>query len=181
MMHDDSNPNDVRTLVEVDAAAFREIRLRALCEAPVPFLASHAEDAARSVEDFAARLRSSDPAVQVLGAFRDGVLVGILGFYRHPQIKARHRSSLWGMYVTPEQRRRGIGRILLNDAIARLRAVGDVEQVELTVVRTEEPARRLYLSAGFQIQGVLRRAMKMGDEYFDEESMVLWLSDVHVA
>ena len=85
------------------------------------------------------------------------------------------------MYVTPEQRRCGIGRILLNAAIARLRAVGEVEQVELAVVRTEEPARPLYLSAGFQIQGVLRRATKMGGEYFDEDSVVLWLSDVRVA
>jgi ribosomal protein S18 acetylase RimI-like enzyme len=80
-----------------------------------------------------------------------------------------------GMYVAPEARRRGIGRALLLEAISRLRTAGDIEQVELTVVRTEEPARRLYLSAGFQVQGVLRHAMKMGDEYFDEEELVLWL------
>jgi ribosomal protein S18 acetylase RimI-like enzyme len=79
------------------------------------------------------------------------------------------------MYVAPEARRRGIGRALVLDAIGRLRAVGDIEQVELRVVRSEEPARRLYLAAGFQVQGVLRRAMKTGALYFDEEELVLWL------
>ncbi len=82
-----------------------------------------------------------------------------------------------GMYVAPEARRLGIGRALLLEAIGRLRTAGDIEQVELRVVQTEEPARRLYLSAGFQVQGVLRRAMKMGQEYFDEEELVLWLKD----
>jgi ribosomal protein S18 acetylase RimI-like enzyme len=81
------------------------------------------------------------------------------------------------MYVAPEARRLGIGRALLLEAIGRLRTAGDIEQVELRVVQTEEPARRLYLSAGFQVQGVLRRAMKMGQEYFDEEELVLWLKD----
>jgi ribosomal protein S18 acetylase RimI-like enzyme len=81
------------------------------------------------------------------------------------------------MYVAPEARRLGIGRALLLEAIGRLRTAGDIEQVELRVVQTEEPARRLYLSAGFQVQGVLRRAMKMGQEYFVEEELVLWLKD----
>jgi ribosomal protein S18 acetylase RimI-like enzyme len=53
-----------------------------------------------------------------------------------------------GIYVAQEARRCGIGRALLLEAIGRVRAAGDIEQIELTVVRSEEPARRLYLSAG---------------------------------
>ena len=150
-------------------------RLRALREEAVPFLASYEEEAVHSVEDFASRFRRSDPATEVLGAFRNGTLVGTLGFYRHGQIKARHRASLWGMYVAPEQRRHGIGEALLREAIARARIVGDVEQLELTVVTGEEPARRLYVAAGFKVQGVLRHAMKLGDRYFDEECLILSL------
>jgi ribosomal protein S18 acetylase RimI-like enzyme len=166
---------EVRALSEADAAAYREIRLRALREDPVPFLASYEEEASRSMDDFASRLRTSDPATQVLGALRDGLVVGTLGFYRHAHTKARHRVSLWGMYVAREERRRGIGKALLDEAIARLRSVGDVEQIELTVVQTEEPARRLYLVRGFEVQGVVRGAMKDGEQYFHEELLILRL------
>ncbi|MGA7123039.1 MAG: GNAT family N-acetyltransferase, partial [Polyangiaceae bacterium] len=152
--------------------------LRALRDDPIPFLATHEEEERLSVEDFAARLRSSDPATQVLGAFHDAVLVGMLGFLRHARLKARHRASLWGMYVAPEQRRRGFASELVSTAIARLSAVGDIEQVELTVVIGAEPARQLYVTAGFRVQGLLRRAMKSGNDYFDEEELVIWLKDV---
>lgn len=70
---------------------------------------------------------------------------------------------------------RGIGKALVVEAIARNRSIDGVEQVELTVVAGEGAARSLYLSVGFEVQGVLRRAMKSGGQYFDEEEMVLWL------
>ena len=174
-MNDAAPLVEVRALSEADAGAYREIRLRALHEDPVPFLTTYEEEAARSVDDFVSRLRTCDPATQVLGAFRDGLVVGTLGFYRHAHTKARHRVSLWGMYVAREERRRGIGKALLDGAIARLRSVGDVEQIELTVVQTEEPARGLYLARGFKVQGVMRGAMKDGERYFHEELMILRL------
>ena len=80
------------------------------------------------------------------------------------------------MYVAREERRRGIGKALLDEAIARLRSVGDVEQIELTVVQTEEPARRLYLARGFEVQGVMRGAMKDGEHYFHDDLMILRLA-----
>jgi peroxiredoxin/RimJ/RimL family protein N-acetyltransferase len=168
----------VRPLQEADAAAFRALRLRALREDPVPFLATYEEEAARSVEDVAARLHATSPGTAVLGAFREQTLVATLGYYRHASKKSRHRVSFWGMYVAGEERRRGIGRVLVEEAVARLRALGDVEQIELTVVSREEPAHALYAALGFQIQGTTRRAMKVGRDYHDEDLMVLWLGDV---
>jgi ribosomal protein S18 acetylase RimI-like enzyme len=160
-------PDGIKVCVlrQDDAAAFQAIRLRALREDPVPFLSTYEEEAIRSVEDVAARLGTRAPGTAVLGASRDRVLVGILGFYRHAPTKARHRASLWGMYVAPEERSRGIGKALLDEAIALLRAAGDIEQIELTVVRSEDPARRLYVAAGFEVQGTMRRAMKDGERY----------------
>src|SRR5579859_2906065 len=78
-----AGPPQVRVLVEGDASAFRELRLRALREDPVPFLTSYEEDASRSLDDFAARLRASSPGTEVLGALREGKLVGTVGYYRH--------------------------------------------------------------------------------------------------
>lgn len=165
----------IRRLDASDAATFRDLRLRALREDPVPFLASYEDEAALTVDDFAARLGSSDAATAVLGAFLEDKLVGTLGFYRHRASKAKHRVSLWGMYVTPEERGRRLGGALLSEAIEQLRSVGDVEQIELSVMKDAPAARRLYLEAGFEIQGRLNRATKAAGAHFDEESLVMWL------
>jgi peroxiredoxin/GNAT superfamily N-acetyltransferase len=128
------------------------------------------------VEDFAARLAASTPATGVLGAFRGDTLIGTLGFSRHAAAKARHRVLLWGMYVAPEERRHSVGKALVLQTIALLRAVEGIEQIEMTVVTREEAARSLYLAIGFQWQGTARHAMKVGREYFDQDTLVLWLS-----
>jgi peroxiredoxin/RimJ/RimL family protein N-acetyltransferase len=166
----------VRPLHVGDAAAFRAVRLRALREDAAPFLTTYEEDAARSVEDFAAQLAASAPASGVLGAFRGDKLIGTVGFSRHAAIKARHRVLLWGIYVTPEERRHSVGKTLVLRALELLRAVDDVEQIELTVVTREEAARSLYLAMGFQWQGTARHAMKVGREYSDQDTLVLWLN-----
>jgi RimJ/RimL family protein N-acetyltransferase len=43
----------------------------------------------------------------------------------------------------------------------------------LTVVASNVAARRLYSAAGFEEYGLERRALKVGDEYYDEVLMVL--------
>jgi ribosomal protein S18 acetylase RimI-like enzyme len=168
----------VRPLTQADAEAFRALRLRGLREEPDPFLSTYDEEQAWPVERTRAHLGSlrEAEADAVLGAFEGGVLVGALGVARERQRKARHLAKLWGMYVAPEARGRGHGRALLDAALERLRGVPGVEQVHLTVITTDEAARRLYQRAGFTVVGLLRGAMKDGDRYLDEELMVCRLA-----
>jgi ribosomal protein S18 acetylase RimI-like enzyme len=166
----------IRVLGENDALALRALRLQALRNAPDSFLSSYEAEAAESESVTAERLRRTADAKDsgVLGAFDDRALVGMLGMVRDTQRKASHRAHLWGMYVVPDARKRGIGRALLDAAIARSRAAG-VEQLHLTVSTNADPARRLYRHAGFVPIGTLREAMKDGERYVDEELMVLRL------
>jgi ribosomal protein S18 acetylase RimI-like enzyme len=69
----------------------------------------------------------------------------------------RLRPSLWAkagdayleeLYVVPEQRRKGIGRSLLNTAIDTAREAG-ANHFELTTGETDTEARGLYESRGF--------------------------------
>jgi ribosomal protein S18 acetylase RimI-like enzyme len=69
----------------------------------------------------------------------------------------RIRPSLWAkagdtyleeLYVIPEQRRKGIGRALLNAAIEAAREAG-ANHFELTTGETDTEARALYESRGF--------------------------------
>jgi ribosomal protein S18 acetylase RimI-like enzyme len=166
----------IRVLGENDALELLTLRLRALRDAPDSFLSTYEAEAAESESVTAERLRRTADAKDsgVLGAFEDGALVGMLGIVRDTQRKASHRAHLWGMYVAPEARKRGIGRALLDAAIARLRAAG-VEQLHLTVSTKADSARRLYRHVGFALIGTLREAMKDGERYVDEELMVLRL------
>jgi RimJ/RimL family protein N-acetyltransferase len=59
----------------------------------------------------------------------------------------------------------------VQQVVAHARTV--VEQVCLTVVASNVAARRLYSAAGFEEYGLERRALKVGDEYYDEVLMVL--------
>jgi ribosomal protein S18 acetylase RimI-like enzyme len=167
------NGLEIRLLSESDADCFWQLRLRALKEEPESFGAAYEESAATAVADVTKRLRSSNDSF-VLGAFTP-TLVGMLGFYRRQGIKMRHKGTIWGMYVAPEGRGRGAGRALMLAAIERASATPDIEQLVLTVVTTNEAARKLYLSMGFQPYGLEMEALKVGNRFLDEEMMALKL------
>ena len=53
----------------------------------------------------------------VFGAF-DSALVGVVGVRRQTRQKERHKAQIWGMYLREEHRGRGLGRRLMEAAIA---------------------------------------------------------------
>ncbi len=50
-----------------------------------------------------------------------------------------------------------------------------LEQIVLAVFSTNQVARRLYESCGFEVYGVEPRALKVDDQYLDEDLMILRL------
>ena len=111
----------------------------------------------------------------MLGAFKDGDLAGVAGFAIQQGQKRAHKGLLWGMYVRPSARTGGIGRRLI-EAIVEV-ARPHVELIQLTVVRENIRARRLYASLGFVDYGLETKALKQGGRYFDEYLMMKDLSD----
>lgn len=164
---------EIRVLSESDVDAFWKLRLRALKEEPESFGAAYEEEFEKSTAEIAKGLVSSDDSF-VLGAFVPS-LEAMIGFYRRPRLKLRHTGTIWGMYVTPEYRGSGLGKALVSALIERAATFVDLEQLVLTVVVTNEAARRLYLSQGFKSYGIEPKALKIGSEYLDEELMVLSL------
>ncbi|MEO8754058.1 MAG: GNAT family N-acetyltransferase [Casimicrobiaceae bacterium] len=163
----------IRRLAPADAPVYREFRLRGLREHPDAFTSSFEEDAVKPIAATAARLAHDGDTV-LWGAFVDGVLAGGVGLVREARQKSRHKADIVAMYVMPEYARRGIGRALLDHAIAFARDAG-VEQLVLTVTQTNAAARELYAAAGFVTFGVEPRAIKVEGAYFAKEHMALAL------
>jgi RimJ/RimL family protein N-acetyltransferase len=156
---------------EADAILYRDIRLEALKANPEAFGSSHEFEAAQPLSWFSARLADSS----VLGAFRDAELVGIAGLAIQQGQKKAHKGTIWGMYVRPDARGAGIGRRLMEVVIELARH--RVELVQLTVVRDNERARRLYASLGFREYGVEKHALKHNGRYYDEILMAMDLPE----
>ena len=112
------------------------------------------------------------PPSATFGCFVDDVLVGIAGLVVSVKTKIRHSGLLVGVYLDPTHRSHGLARSLVAAAIAEARAVG-VVALRLTVGTGNESAERLYRSLGFQVYGVERRAVRLGDIYLDATMMVL--------
>jgi RimJ/RimL family protein N-acetyltransferase len=163
-----------RILTEADAPAFFEVRSRALREEPEAFAMTPDEMTPQELlaERFEAEWNGQ--SAFVLGAL-DPTLVGITGCLRERHAKRRHAAVIWGMYVIPERRGHGVGRRLLLDVIERAREWPDLEQLWLDVTATNAAACALYRSCGFQLIGVRRRALRVGDRYHDQEMMALAL------
>jgi RimJ/RimL family protein N-acetyltransferase len=158
---------EIRPLAPRDAESYREIRLEALRNSPEAFGSNFEFEAAQPLAWFEHRLASSG----VFGAFRDGALLGIAGFFIQQEPKKAHKATLWGMYVRPQARGSGIGRRLVETVIDAARA--RAELIQLAVVSENEAARRLYSALGFSQYGLEKNALKQDGRYHDEVLMAL--------
>jgi len=164
---------EIRRLTDLDAESYRQLRHEALEREPQAFTESVAEHQAMTLETIRDRLVAADDNF-VLGAFIDRQLIGMAGFFRRRGEKICHRGGIWGVYVSEECRGKGVGRALLAELIGLVQLLPGIEQVTLAVSRQNAGARSLYESMGFEVYGCEKSALKIGDEYVDEELMVLY-------
>jgi ribosomal protein S18 acetylase RimI-like enzyme len=174
---DETNPmTNLRILTPDDAEAFWRLRLQAFRGEPLAFGSTAEDHAGRPLSEVARELGQSEDHYAVgafLSADRGEVLVGMLGLDRDRRTKRRHRAKVWGMYVDPPARGRGVGQALVDEIVARARRTAGLEQLYLTVMADNASARRLYERAGFAVYGRAPRAMILDGKGYDEH--LLWL------
>ena len=158
----------VRRLETSDVANYRELRLESLRCHPEAFSSSWEYEADKPGSWWAERLETNT----VFGGWVNGSpLVGAAGLRVQNRVKLQHKGVLWGMYVRPEARGKGLAAALVQQVVEHARTL--VEEVCLTVVASNAAALRLYGAAGFKEYGLERRALKVGSEYYDEVLMAL--------
>jgi len=153
----------VRRLGPDDAARYQALRLRGLEEHPESFTSSAQEEAARPLQWAQDRLRgvAERPHDLFLGAFRAGMLLGIVGLQGRYRPKERHNATVVGMYVVPEVSGQGVGRSLMQALLQEAALIPGLEQLDLTVTEGNDAARTLYARCGFVEWGRLPRAVRI--------------------
>ena len=164
----------IRKLTVDDLEAVWMLRLRALQDNPEAFGSTYQEAFTRGKAWMLQRLQGQEDETFYLGAF-DEALFGMVAFYREEGTKNRHKGYVVSMYVQPEKRGLGAGKALVQELIARVKQLEGLEQLLLAVVTTNTTAYQLYRSLGFEVYGTEPKALKFGEQYWDEHLMVLYL------
>jgi ribosomal protein S18 acetylase RimI-like enzyme len=144
----------VRRFAPDEWRTYRDLRLRALAESPDAFGSTLALERARPDAEWARRLdtgaRSSSELPLV--AERGGDAVGLAwGRLAGEEPGVAHLYQVW---VAPQHRGHGVGRLLLDAVVAWARAAG-AHTLALDVTCGDTPAMRLYTRAGCQPAGEL--------------------------
>ena len=123
-----------------------------------------------------ARVTSGDDVWVV--AERDGRVVGNCHIGRLGPTRSSEQAhvGVLGILVKEAHRGTGVGSTLLDRALSEARSRFEV--VRLSVFTINQGAKRLYARFGFVDVGRVPRAIRRGDEYFDEDEMVLLLDAV---
>jgi RimJ/RimL family protein N-acetyltransferase len=163
----------IRRLIPSDAVAFQAFRLAALQEAPSAFGSSFEEENDFPASTIEGRL-AIKPDRGPFGTFERENLIGLVALGRENMSKLSHKALIWGMYVAPEFRGKGVARALLDEVLALARSVPEITQVNLAVNANNTAAIHLYTSAGFKEFGCEPNALCINGNYHDEVHMYLW-------
>ncbi|MFD3666189.1 GNAT family N-acetyltransferase [Streptomyces sp. NPDC058659] len=146
---------DEDVLAVLDRAAWSP--LHAVLPAPTepyePFF-----DARHRPEDYLV----AEVAGEVVGYIRLGLPT--------PLAANAHVRQIQGLVVAESARGRGVARALLRAAVERARAEG-ARRITLRVLGHNAPARALYASEGFAVEGVLPGELLIDGEYVDDVLM----------
>jgi len=144
---------EIRPVRRDEAASLRELRLRALREAPHAYFASLESEERLPLSSWEEWATSRDKLMLV--AVEDGAWLGMAGASVHPDRSGAVR--LWWLWVAPDARGRGLARRLVEARAEWARDLGAV-RLELAVAENNEAAKALYQGLGFVPTGE-RRSM----------------------
>ncbi|WP_432993863.1 GNAT family N-acetyltransferase [Dactylosporangium sp. CA-233914] len=135
----------VRRLGPDDWETWRDVRLAALADAPRAFGSSLEREQTYTDADWRARL---EPSRGLKATAVDVGAVGVVGVWMPEDRPA----ELFGMWVHPSHRGRGVGDLLITEALAWTRSAG-LSRLDLWVVGDNAAAQKLYLRNGFTMTG----------------------------
>jgi ribosomal protein S18 acetylase RimI-like enzyme len=158
----------IQTLTPSDWQIFKSLRLESLLDSPAAWNSLYETLNIQPDSYWQDRLAQGD---KTFVAFMGKTPVGMASLYSKPHTKTSHVAEVWGVYVCPNNRGRGIGRLLLQTVISEARSRPEFSKIKLSVTSSQNVAFKLYQSLGFTQVGCYHEEIKVGDRYFDEVLM----------
>jgi len=161
----------IKNIKREDVEVYWKLRLEALRMNPEAFGASYEESVHTPISEVRNRIKNESDNY-IVGAFKEeNQIVGMIGFRREQGIKIKHKGMIWGVYVSPEYRGKGIAKELLEEVINRGNRLEDLKQINLCVVALNRVAIELYKKLGFETYGIEKNALEYKGQGYDEELM----------
>jgi len=139
---------------------YRRLRLEALRQSQLAFGDAFEEEASSGEKTWKKYMKTASFAMH------DAEPVGMIVCAFSTGLKFRHIAEIYSFYVRPGNRGRGIGKALLDHAIAKARSDERILKVRLYVNSRQRAAVGLYEKAGFVVVGRLEREMKVGGRLY---------------
>jgi RimJ/RimL family protein N-acetyltransferase len=159
-------------MTATDAEAFSALRRKVTQFNPVPMGLTLEEELARPIQGFRDQLSYPDPNA-AFGAFVESELVASAAVAWPSKLpSSRHKTNLWGVFVAPSHRGRGIGRKVVSKAVRHAFENG-VRRVNLQVFVPNPEAVQLYFALGFVEYGREPEAICLDGRYYDGIHMSL--------
>lgn len=143
---------EIKRITPETALVFKQVRLRALEDAPTAFSSTYAKESQLPDEEWeqrAARWGGEGDAIFL--AFDGESACGIVGSYVEPE--RVERAQVISMWVAPRHRRAGVGKALI-DAVVEWNRPRGVRELALMVTSVNSSAIVFYERLGFARTGV---------------------------
>src|SRR5450830_1125027 len=124
----------VRPLNADDTLAYRALRLLGIGELPATFCTTYALESSLPLAQISQRLLVSRYQI-IFGVFENDELVAMAGLRREPIAVVHDKASIWGVYVAPDARGKGAGRLLLQAIVKHACAIPELARLRLAVAQ----------------------------------------------
>lgn len=142
-----------------------------LMDSPWAFGSSPGQDRGSDPAGVRASLALPGYAIVAAEDAAGGRLVAAAGVRREDAAKRRHLATVWGVFVSPQWRGRGVARAVVGGVLEVARGWEGVEALQLSVSERGTAARRLYESLGFVAWGTEPDALRVDGEPYAETHM----------
>jgi ribosomal protein S18 acetylase RimI-like enzyme len=153
----------IRRVGEDDVEALINIRLEALQNHPTAFSADYENDRQRPLAEWLKRIGESATFI----AWDQETAAGMAGFFSGRSSKTSHQGHIWGVYVRPAYRGRGLGGDLVRRCLDWARENGS-KMVYIAAASNNTAAIGCYERCGFSVYGLQPMAICVDGVCYDE-------------
>lgn len=171
---------NIRKAGQSDKQLIKDTMLKALIADPTAFTSSYEEynSASRSWWDSYISPYTRGFSTKLYFAETNGDTVGMIGIIKNTRSRMKHVASIVWFWVDKSYRKKGIGKMLLNELISNAKKDTGLKKLHLTVTSAQTSAISLYKTYGFRIVGTQVNELFIDGEFYDFMTMEKFIHQI---